>query len=168
MELYLQGRTQASIAAALGVTQGQISHDLSAIRRAWVKDAVRDFDELKSRELAKIDNLEVTYWQAWTDSQRDIESETEQLRGGRLVKGERGESDKIQPASIDKTKRTQEQTGDPRFLQGVQWCIEKRCKILGLDAPDKVNQSGEVKITIEYVESNTTAAPDTNAESGQG
>ena len=30
------------------------------------------------------------------------------------------------------------QAGDPRFLAGVQWCIGKRCKILGIDAASKV------------------------------
>lgn len=28
--------------------------------------------------------------------------------------------------------------GDPRYLQGVERCIERRCKLLGLDAPDKI------------------------------
>ena len=34
--------------------------------------------------------------------------------------------------------RKAEQTGDPRYLAGVQWCVEQRCKILGLNAPQKV------------------------------
>ena len=33
-------------------------------------------------------------------------------------------------------KRSEETTlGDPRYLQGIQWCIQERCKILGLYAP---------------------------------
>jgi hypothetical protein len=29
--------------------------------------------------------------------------------------------------------------GSAAYLQGVQWCIQQRCKILGLDAPKTVN-----------------------------
>ncbi len=36
------------------------------------------------------------------------------------------------------SKGNQTPTGDPRFLQNVQWCIQKRCKILGLDAIEKL------------------------------
>lgn len=28
--------------------------------------------------------------------------------------------------------------GDPRFLTTVQWCIERRCKLFGLDGPTKI------------------------------
>jgi hypothetical protein len=34
--------------------------------------------------------------------------------------------------------RSEGQAGDPRFLQGVACCIDRRCKLLGLDKPDKV------------------------------
>ena len=36
------------------------------------------------------------------------------------------------------SKGNQTPAGDPRFLQNVQWCIQKRCKILGLDAAEKL------------------------------
>ena len=135
-ELYLQGKTQASIAELLGVSQSQISQDLKAIRRVWVKEAVRDFDELKSRELAKIDRLELEYWEAWKRSQEDAEVETEKAIG-----------DKEKPTRVEKSKRKEGQAGDPRFLQGVQWCIEQRCKILGLNAPTKTQN-----LEIDYSE----------------
>ncbi|MHC4984512.1 MAG: hypothetical protein ACYTF6_15275, partial [Planctomycetota bacterium] len=44
-----------------------------------------------------------------------------------------------QPAVVAKARKGQ--AGDPRFLAGVQWCIERRCKILGLDAPTKAQAS---------------------------
>jgi hypothetical protein len=34
--------------------------------------------------------------------------------------------------------REEHQTTTPAFLAGVQWCIDRRCKLLGLDAPTKV------------------------------
>lgn len=135
-ELYLQGRTQVSIAELLGVTQQQVSLDLKVIRCAWVKEAVRNFDELKARELSKIDNLELEYWSAWKRSQEDAEVETEKAIGN-----------KEEPTRVEKSRRKEGRAGDPRFLQGVQWCIEQRCKILGLNAPAKTQN-----LDIDYSE----------------
>ena len=39
---------------------------------------------------------------------------------------------------MEKTIVKDRLVGDPRFLAGVQWCIDKRCKIMGLDAPQLV------------------------------
>lgn len=124
---YLRGDTQAAIAADLGVSQQQISKDLNAIRKEWLASAIRDFDEAKSQELAKIDLVEVEYWRAWTRSQEDKEitySETGGKFGGKS--GERREG----------------QAGNPAFLDGVLKCIERRCKILGIDAPERQELSG--------------------------
>jgi len=30
------------------------------------------------------------------------------------------------------------QSGNPAFLRGIEWCINKRCDLLGLDAPKKL------------------------------
>jgi hypothetical protein len=39
---------------------------------------------------------------------------------------------------IKKTKRREGQVGDPRYLDGVLKCIDRRCAILGIDAPKKI------------------------------
>jgi hypothetical protein len=33
--------------------------------------------------------------------------------------------------------RKEAREGNPAFLAGVQWCINKRCEIFGFDAPKK-------------------------------
>jgi hypothetical protein len=40
-----------------------------------------------------------------------------------------------------KTEREVESYGEPRFLQGVMTCINKRCDILGLNAPMKIAET---------------------------
>lgn len=119
--LYLQGWLQADIAEKQGVTQQAISDDLKAIRKQWLASSLRDFDEARSQELAKIDNLEITYWQAW---QRSIEPK--KIETAKTVNAESGRRDE---ASV----REEGRDGEPRYLAGVQWCIERRCKLLGLD-----------------------------------
>jgi hypothetical protein len=118
---YLRGEYQSDIAARFGVTQQQISKDLSSIRAAWLASAVRDFDAARAQELAKIDAVEREYWRAWERSQEDKEIEFEETG----IKGSRSGS------------RREGQAGNPSFLAGILTCIERRCAILGLDAPKR-------------------------------
>ncbi len=108
-------------------------------------------NEAKARELAKVDTLEVEYWDAWKRSQQNAEVETTKMQG----------SDPDKPGRLEKQKRVEGQVGDPRFLAGVQWCIQKRCEILGVDAPEKqeINQHGDIKVIIEYADSQNPATP---------
>ena len=41
----------------------------------------------------------------------------------------------------EKSTRTEKPVGDPRFLMGIQWCINKRCELMGLDAPKSSKQT---------------------------
>jgi hypothetical protein len=129
-DLYLKGWIQADIAEEVGLNQGTVSRDLKALHKEWLASALVDIDEAKSRELAKIDKLEREYWQAWERSQEDAETVTKKAT-------ETGGVERKEGAIV-----TKGQAGDPRFLAGVQWCIERRCKILGIDAPEKKEHSG--------------------------
>ena len=115
--LYLEGKTQTEIAAKFDVTQATISRDLEAIRQQWVENALVHFDQIKARELARIDKLERENWQAWERSQKDAETVTKKM-------GKDGDK--------QATIITKGQVGDPQFLRGVQWCIEQRLKIYGV------------------------------------
>lgn len=115
---YLHGETQNTIAAALDVDQATISRDLAAVRKAWLDSAIRDFDAARAIELAKIDEVEREYWLAWERSQKDKE----------IAYQEQSDKKKV-------GLRRESQVGNPAFLDGVLRCIEKRCAILGLDAP---------------------------------
>lgn len=125
-EHYLRGYTQAQIGEILGFTQQQISLDLKEMQKRWKESALRNFDEAKAQELAKIDNLELEYWEAWHNS-----------RGQKKVSS----TERADTASGQRNKaqiRTEDMQSDPRFLEGVRWCVDRRCKLLGLDAPSKI------------------------------
>ena len=121
--LYLHGWTQASIAAKLKVSQRQISYDLRTLRGRWLESSLIDIDTVKARELARIDELERTYWQAW---RRSLKAAQETIKASRKTE---------EVTSIEARTKETERLGDPRYLAGIQWCIEKRCDIFGLDAP---------------------------------
>lgn len=133
--MYLRGTTQQAITDRLNedfypeqpLTRQMITYDIRVLIKRWQKSAFRDIDQRKAEELAKIDNLEIEYWVAWERSQRDAETVTNDITevDGKFISRE--------------SKKREGQTGDPRFLTGVQWCIQKRCDILGIDAPAKTD-----------------------------
>jgi hypothetical protein len=131
-ELYLAGKHQTAIAEVFGVSQATISRDLDAIKKDWQESALVVFDEIKAKELAKVDNLEREYWDAWQES-KVLKSKDDDGEDVRLSKD-----------------------GDPRFLSGVQWCIEQRLKIFGVYSAAKVEHSGDVssEIIIRYADEN--------------
>jgi hypothetical protein len=129
--MYLQGRPQYQIAEAVGCTQQQVSADLKVMSTNWKESALVDMNEAKSKELAKIDNLEQEYWTAWEKSKADFTQKTIKASGG--TDGKEGEKPK--PKRMEKTEKEMVSYGEPRYLDGVMKCIAKRCEILGIDAP---------------------------------
>ena len=123
-DLYLQGKTQADIAAVIGVARQQIGYDLVIIQRRWRSDTTINLDEAKQKELARVDVLEREYWSAWERSlEEKVKTRTEKHTGSDSAK-----------ASVEKESLL----GNPAYLAGVMSCIERRCKMLGLDAPTKI------------------------------
>jgi hypothetical protein len=124
--LYLQQRTQAEIAGAVGVNQGTVSRDLKAIQAEWQRHRLDDFAQAQLRELARIDQVEREYWEAWERSchnwEQTHQEKTTAPAGDRLKAG----------------TRTEVRDGNPKFLRGVERCIELRCKITGAFAAVKI------------------------------
>lgn len=58
-QLYLNHVQQCDIAEKLGVSQGTISGDLKALNKAWLEDAKGDIAQIKARELAELDYMEL-------------------------------------------------------------------------------------------------------------
>lgn len=149
--LYLQGRIQADIGEELDINQSTVSRDLQALQEEWKNSSLIDIDEAKAKELAKVDRLEREYWDAWERSCED--AETKRLEGT-LAPGE----DQGKPTKQILTRKGQ--AGDPRFLTGIQWCIERRCKILGIDAPSKREHGGmgggPIQVEVEVEDVNET------------
>jgi len=149
-DYYLQGWLQVDIADELGIDQSTVSRDLKAIQATWLKSTLIDFSKVKAREIAKIDRLEREYWQAWQESKEEkVTTATEETAS---KDGKRGK------AQI----RREERSGDPRYLAGVQWCIEKRCKILGLDARQVLDVTTDGKplvLRVIYDEGDEDTSP---------
>jgi hypothetical protein len=132
--LYLQGRTQRDIAEVVGVSQGQVNHDLKLIQTRWRESSIMDMNEAKQRELERLDILEREYWAAWEQSKNE-RTRARQESDGKSKDGK--------PNVVRATMEREQRDGNPAFLAGVMSCIERRCKLLGLDAPVKSELTGK-------------------------
>jgi hypothetical protein len=125
--LYCRGRTQAEIARSLELSREQIAYDLREIRQMWRESAIRDFDAARDDVLGRVDHLEATAWRAWENS---------------LTAAERQKVEKIDDGDGTAKSRTSLEKiatyGDPRFMGIICQCLDRRCKLLGLDAAIKV------------------------------
>jgi hypothetical protein len=118
------------------LSRQQIWRDLKAIHDEWRREYTTTYDEAIRNELAKIDELERTYWIAWDESKK----KKEMIRATRIADTvNAGGTEKPSYSRTKTEKREEQRDGDIRFLEGVERCIEKRCKLLGLNAPDKVD-----------------------------
>lgn len=124
-ELTLQGTRQSVIAEMLGLTQQQVSYDVTEIRRRWLKNANVKYDAHIAQESAKLDLLEREYWLAWIRSQRPRKSSSAAVR------------DAAKGVQSEKEAREETRDGNPRFLEGVLGVMERKARLFGLDKPTR-------------------------------
>lgn len=141
-ELYLKGWTQWEIARKVKVDQGTVSRDLKAMHEHWKAAGVRDLDAIKQKELDKIDHLERTYWAAWDRSCKTA-SKTRKKRNEITEQVSPDEKVTRTAGPVEITEQKEGRDGNPAFLAGVQWCINRRCELLGLDKPKRVVHGGD-------------------------
>jgi len=109
---------------------GILARDLSELDKRWKAEALRDIAAWKVVELERLDAVERAAWEAWErgigKKQKTI---TERNQGGK--------------GSVAKARiETEELNGDPRYLAVILDCQQRRARLLGLDAPAKIEGSG--------------------------
>lgn len=127
-----QGEIAEKLRALRGyekLTQQAISNDIKFLQKRWREMTTMDLDDLKATELRRIDQMELEYWSAWQESKLDAETKTQKVVG------------EGKDAKKEVSLRREGRTGNPAYLAGVQWCVEQRCKLLGLYQPQKVELS---------------------------
>jgi hypothetical protein len=134
---YIEGMPQHEIAVRFNIGQSLVSRDLMWVRERWLENLLEGFDAKKAQELARLDHLEAEAWDAWKRS-RQVREVTiaETMEGGEFL-GPDGRPLSMTPRRVARVRR-EVQVGDPRFMDVVDRCIDKRCKILGLYAAKRV------------------------------
>lgn len=139
--LYLQGNSMARVVELAEERTGGHRFSINTVHK-YIQEATEEWksrktemvDNYKAIELEKINRLEATYWDAWA---RSCEVQTKKTK----IK-KRGEGERL---ALSQVRDDEKQTiGDPRFLSGIQWCTEMRCKILGIEVPQTALQMNSV------------------------
>lgn len=150
--LYLQGNSMARVVELAEEKTGGHRFSVNTVHK-YVKEATEEWkaskqdmvDNHKAIELEKINRLESTYWDAWA---RSCEIQIKKTK----IKKKGGDGERL---ALSQTRDDEKQTiGDPRFLAGIQWCTEMRCKILGIEVPQTALQMNTVNNNTQV--NNTT------------
>jgi transposase len=135
LDYYLKGWSLSQISRELKVARSTISKDIAAIREEWRCSRADSFHSEQLHELARIDAIEREVWAQWESSKAEevtTRAETEVLiteENGRQVR---------KPGAERVIRVTKIRNADPRYMDTIRWCVEMRCKLLGLLAPCKM------------------------------
>lgn len=131
-ELYTKGRSYREIAFEVNERHGRnisyvtVSNEVKKLLKEWKESREEIIDHQKYIDLEKIDRLEKTYWDGYEKSCQPVKKSSTKKKGS------------IQGVNdIEMTGSEETRVGDPRFLDGIKWCIEQRGKIFGYSAPQK-------------------------------
>jgi hypothetical protein len=136
--MYLQAMSQWEIGRQLGVTQQCIAKDIHALEKEWLASAIVAIVTAKAKELARIDRLERVAWRAWRRSCQRKEKATTRM--------ERKLNEDAQRAKTVTSKATELRDGNPEYLKRVEWCINKRCELLKLNPPQRLEHGGSTEM----------------------
>lgn len=130
-DLFLKGYSYRQIADLLNqrnakmgldyaiVPPMRVYKDLKQLLINWKREHEENIDLYITKELSKLDKIEAELWDAWERSKKRIVS-------------------KIRQSGL-KTERSETFAGNPRYLDLVLSVQQRRAKLLGLDAPVKVD-----------------------------
>lgn len=130
---------QFQICDRLGMARSQqktISTDIREIKRLWRENITQDMDVHQERELAKLDELERTYWEGWERSRLTSIENRKQRKSIPVA-----DSDGVATEDTETTTTQPDRDGNPAFLDGVLRCVTKRCQLLGLDEADMIERA---------------------------
>jgi len=128
--LYLHGVSTTEMAVRVGLTRRTVQAELVAIRDDWKGRTQTDFESAIAQQLDRVDLVEKYAFEGWERSLTRKTVETKQA-----VRTVNGQVDRA-------TLRAETGNGDPAFLARMSWCIEQRCRILGLEKPREVTIQG--------------------------
>lgn len=165
--LYVKGWPLRAIAAEVGYSTHTAYQDVKVVLARWRAETFTLIDDAKTRELVKLDGLEQTYWAAWERSLGErVETMTERQAVAALLSAA-GDALPARERSRTQTKRTLSD-GNPAYLAGVFSCIDRRCKVLGLDASTKLGLDDATLSWVDRARASKGVQSDGTDTAGRG
>lgn len=130
-KLYLRGYSFIAMSKWLKANTDVYASDkacsayVKQILNSWHKERVEDVDKLITAELMGLHDLEREAWAAWELSKKDKTKSVTRKKGT-----PRKNSDEINTTSFEQLDEVISGVGDPRFLDIVRDCKDKRMQYL--------------------------------------
>lgn len=148
-----QEKAAEEIEKQLGIriSRQQVSYHVKALQQEWLANSQRDIATIKAEEIAELDNLKNEVYNEWERSKLNAETTTTKLVGIDEAKSNKAKqhsvfiddeaedprNPKLQ-VQTEETKKVAGQSGDPRYITNLLNIQERKAKLLGLDAPTKL------------------------------
>lgn len=129
LRLRRQGLTEVQIADKIGCCQATVSKDINEHIDKLISYTRQDAEKQRAEELDRIEEVRQKALRGWQRSCGDEQISDVEVIDVEVVGG----GEKSKPATHKRKMRTKGQTGDPRFLAVLMNCVEKRCRLLGLN-----------------------------------
>ena len=134
-----RGRTQEQIAAELQITQQAVSKILARVSDRYLKQVEAKVGRIKAQQTAQLEQIVSESMDAWERSKKPQRTLTTVTRTG--AEGQTSEQT---------TQQAVEQVGDVAYLDQARAALADLRKVWGIDAPQKVEHSGEMTQILEY------------------
>jgi len=158
-----QAKAAEEIERVLGaeISQEQVSYYVKILRREWVANTQKDISIIKAEEVAELDALKGEVYEQWERSKLNAETITTKLVGVDEVKSNKAKpflddetedprDSKLQ-VQTEETKKSAGQSGDPRYVHNIIEISQQKAKLLGLNAPEKIEISWEEELIINNI-----------------
>lgn len=169
-QLFLRGYNYRDIATALNkqlaewgetytISFSMVFYDIRELLVEWKRERLDNIDDYVTKELQKLDKMEQETWEAWEKSKGDKHKDVVRKPDGRGRPRKDGEPHRDEWGYIQNTVETC--TGNPRFLDLLLNIQQRRAKLLGFDAPTKIEIPGlNVNVTDDRPKYDVTAIPE--------
>lgn len=149
--LFLRGYTYREIVAALNddlakrkagytISLAMVYYDLQQTLIEWKRERMDNIDDYVTQELRKLDKMEVELWEAWEKSKTG----KERVKNRTSAKPRKVLTEEEKTTDWYGYDETTNETsaGNPRFLDLLLNVQQRRAKMLGFDAPVKIEIPG--------------------------
>lgn len=149
-DLFLRGYSYREIADALNrdlsargmgytITFQMVYYDLQQCLIEWKRERMDNIDDYVTQELRKLDKMEVELWEAWERSKtgKTREKNRQNAKPRKVLE----DGDNPEYYGYEETT-TETSAGNPRFLDLLLNVQQRRAKMLGFDAPIKIEIPG--------------------------
>lgn len=169
-DLFLRGYTYRDIVAELNadlkkrgiaytISLAMVYYDLQQCLIEWKRERLDNIDDYVTQELQKLDKMEVELWEAWENSK--IGKRREKNRTSAKPRKVLTEDEKTADWYGYNETTNETSAGNPRFLDLLLNVQQRRAKMLGYDAPVKIEIPGYNAASGEDKETyNVKAIPD--------